>query len=190
MLEEFKHPISLSPTIYEILKKEAKLQGRAARIHLDFVLREVYSKELSEGETPAIENNHPTVSSFLEEDVKSLTLAAPKTTIGIGYIASTLIKTQAKLNVQSALVTLNEVVKKVYPEEYKLLEDRLVADDVIEIRKLQLVTCAELLTMKNKISRSILQKADINLGDFIKGRIHQRTKYPKAKPLLTPISPL
>jgi len=169
MLEEFKHPILLTPTIYSMLKEDAILNRRSARVHLDIILRERLAKE-----PPVIENNHPTVSSFLEEDVKSLTLAPLKTTMGIGYIASTLIKTQAKLNVQSALVTLNEVVKKVYPEEYKLLEDRLVSDDVIEIKKLQLETCAELLTMKNKISRSILQKADISLGDFIKGRIHQR----------------
>lgn len=158
-----------------MLKEDAILNRRSARVHLDIILRERLAKE-----PPAIENNHPTLSSFLEEDVKSLTLEAPKTTMSIGYIASTLIKTQAKLNVQSSVVTLNEVVRKVYPEEYKLLEDRVVAGDTIGIRKLQLVTCAELLTMKNNISRSILQKADISLGDFIKCRITQRAKYPKA----------
>jgi hypothetical protein len=171
MLEEFKHPILLTPTIYSMLKEDAILNRRSTRVHLDIILRERLAKE-----PPAIENNPPTVSSLLEEeeDVKSLTFAPPKTTIGIGYIASTLIKTQAKLNVQSVLVTLNEVVKKVYPEAYKLLEDRLVGDDSIEIRKLQLESRAELLTMKNKITRSSCQKVGIGLGDFIKDRINQR----------------
>ena len=175
MSEEFTNPIFLTSRVSRALKEQAKLQGCSARVYLDIILKE----RLLEN-TPVIENNPLHLSSLLEEeeeeeeDVKQLTFAPPKTTIGIGYIAATLIKTQAKLDVQSILATLNDVVRKVYPEAYKLLEDRLVEDNSIEIRKLQLETRAELLTMKNNITRGSCQKVKIGLGDFIKDRISQR----------------
>ena len=50
MSEDIVCPIALSPTVYRILKKKAKLQGRAARIHLDFILRDLFSKEIAEEE--------------------------------------------------------------------------------------------------------------------------------------------
>jgi len=50
MSEDIICPISLSPTVYRILKKKAKLQGRAARFHLDFILRDLFAKDISEEE--------------------------------------------------------------------------------------------------------------------------------------------
>jgi len=57
MSEDIICPISLSPTVYRILKKKAKLQGRAARIHLDFLLRDLFSKEISEEENEENEDD-------------------------------------------------------------------------------------------------------------------------------------
>lgn len=90
-------------------------------------------------------------------------------TIGIGYIACTLIKTQAKLDRRSAITTLNEIIRKAYPEEYKLLEDH-----EIEIRKLQLETRAELLTIRNL--RLHGEPQHISMIDFINSRILDREK--------------
>jgi hypothetical protein len=50
MFEEFTNQILLTPTIYSILKEDAKLNRSSARVRLDIVLREVYSKQLIDRE--------------------------------------------------------------------------------------------------------------------------------------------
>lgn len=50
MFEEFTNQILLTPTIYSILKDDAKLNRSSARVRLDIVLREVYSKQLIDRE--------------------------------------------------------------------------------------------------------------------------------------------
>jgi len=50
MFEEFTNQILLTPTIYSILKEDAKLNRTSARVRLDIILREVYSKQLIDRE--------------------------------------------------------------------------------------------------------------------------------------------
>jgi len=50
MFEEFTNQILLTPTVYRILKKDAKLNRTSARVRLDIILRDFFSKEISEEE--------------------------------------------------------------------------------------------------------------------------------------------
>jgi hypothetical protein len=54
MFEEFTKQILLTPTIYSILKEDAKLNRTSARVRLDIILREAYSKQLIDRENEDI----------------------------------------------------------------------------------------------------------------------------------------
>lgn len=44
MLEEFTKPIILTPTVYKVLKEQAKINRYSTRIYLDILLRERLSE--------------------------------------------------------------------------------------------------------------------------------------------------
>jgi hypothetical protein len=46
MLEESICPISLTPTVYKILKEKAKANRYPARTYLDIILRELFLEEI------------------------------------------------------------------------------------------------------------------------------------------------
>ena len=52
MSEDFTCQITLTPTIYKILKERAKLERYSARVYLDILLRDAFSKEIK-----ALEND-------------------------------------------------------------------------------------------------------------------------------------
>jgi hypothetical protein len=53
MSEDFTCQITLTPTIYKILKERAKLERYSSRVYLDILLRDVFSKQIK-----ALENDN------------------------------------------------------------------------------------------------------------------------------------